>query len=202
MTAPGLPPHALLPYGPRADVDRVLQHARHRAVVFGRDEQHCVGGRESLLEFGHRRRAGPPRSPGCRAAAGRSRGSRARAAQAPSRSARSAILRLNDSLRRLPTKTATLRVVLMGFLSAGLGAGFLPVAGASLGQDNVSVRHACQRPPTPAFCRTIHRNGIIAPRRGVAQPGSALALGARCRRFESSHPDQNSEEIQLRATRD
>ena len=28
--------------------------------------------------------------------------------------------------------------------------------------------------------------------RGVAQPGSALALGARCRRFESSHPDQNS----------
>ena len=27
-------------------------------------------------------------------------------------------------------------------------------------------------------------------RRGVAQSGSALALGARCRRFESSHPDQ------------
>lgn len=25
--------------------------------------------------------------------------------------------------------------------------------------------------------------------RGVAQPGSALVLGARCRRFESSHPD-------------
>ena len=26
--------------------------------------------------------------------------------------------------------------------------------------------------------------------RGVAQPGSALALGARCREFESPHPDQ------------
>ena len=29
--------------------------------------------------------------------------------------------------------------------------------------------------------------------RGVAQPGSALALGARCRRFKSSHPDQRSQ---------
>src|SRR5882672_9289508 len=27
--------------------------------------------------------------------------------------------------------------------------------------------------------------------RGVAQPGSALALGARCREFKSLHPDQN-----------
>ena len=26
--------------------------------------------------------------------------------------------------------------------------------------------------------------------RGVAQPGSALALGARCRRFDSCYPDQ------------
>src|SRR5499427_10497261 len=26
--------------------------------------------------------------------------------------------------------------------------------------------------------------------RGVAQPGSALALGARCREFKSPHPDQ------------
>ena len=26
--------------------------------------------------------------------------------------------------------------------------------------------------------------------RGVAQPGSALALGARCREFKSLHPDQ------------
>ena len=28
--------------------------------------------------------------------------------------------------------------------------------------------------------------------RGVAQPGSALALGARCRRFESSRPDHQT----------
>ncbi len=27
--------------------------------------------------------------------------------------------------------------------------------------------------------------------RGVAQPGSALAWGVRCRRFKSSRPDQN-----------
>lgn len=29
----------------------------------------------------------------------------------------------------------------------------------------------------------------VSLKRGVAQPGSALALGARCRRFKSSHPD-------------
>ena len=33
---------------------------------------------------------------------------------------------------------------------------------------------------------------IIRILRGVAQPGSALALGARCREFESRRPDQNS----------
>src|SRR6185295_10986058 len=32
---------------------------------------------------------------------------------------------------------------------------------------------------------------IIQPFRGVAQSGSALALGARCREFKSLHPDQN-----------
>ena len=31
---------------------------------------------------------------------------------------------------------------------------------------------------------------IIADIRGVAQPGRVLALGARCRRFEPSRPDQ------------
>ena len=32
---------------------------------------------------------------------------------------------------------------------------------------------------------------ISTPCRGVAQPGSASALGAEGRRFESVHPDQN-----------
>ena len=31
---------------------------------------------------------------------------------------------------------------------------------------------------------------IMAGIRGVAQPGRVLALGARCRRFEPSRPDQ------------
>ena len=31
---------------------------------------------------------------------------------------------------------------------------------------------------------------ITSPSRGVAQPGSASALGAEGRRFESVHPDQ------------
>jgi hypothetical protein len=39
-----LPSHALCPYGARADVDRVLQHARDRAVVLGRHEQDGIGG--------------------------------------------------------------------------------------------------------------------------------------------------------------
>ena len=32
-------------------------------------------------------------------------------------------------------------------------------------------------------------NPSLGADRGVAQPGSALALGARCRRFESCYPD-------------
>ncbi len=32
-------------------------------------------------------------------------------------------------------------------------------------------------------------------RRGVAQPGSAPALGAGCREFESLHPDQHLEDL-------
>ena len=34
-------------------------------------------------------------------------------------------------------------------------------------------------------------HGTNAVRRSVAQPGSALGLGPRCRRFESSRSDQN-----------
>jgi hypothetical protein len=41
---------------PRADVDRVLQHSRDRAVVLGRDEEDGVGGRDLLLECDRRRR--------------------------------------------------------------------------------------------------------------------------------------------------
>ena len=33
--------------------------------------------------------------------------------------------------------------------------------------------------------------GYVHPSRGVAQPGSASALGAEGRRFESVHPDQH-----------
>jgi len=37
-----------LPPGARGLVDGVLEHAGDRAVVFGRDEQHAVGGRDVL----------------------------------------------------------------------------------------------------------------------------------------------------------
>ena len=51
-------------------------------------------------------------------------------------------------------------------------------------------------PPTPskikpAIAQTLHpRYNAGLECRSVAQPGSALALGARCRRFESFHSDQ------------
>src|SRR5690606_19196638 len=35
----------------------------------------------------------------------------------------------------------------------------------------------------------------LSLRRGVAQPGSALAWGARGREFESRHPDQSSQRV-------
>lgn len=38
------------------------------------------------------------------------------------------------------------------------------------------------------YLRTVHGDGF----RGVAQSGSAPALGAGCREFESLHPDQIS----------
>lgn len=38
----------------------------------------------------------------------------------------------------------------------------------------------------------MRRNSVSEHlRRGVAQPGSASALGAECRGFESLHPDQS-----------
>src|SRR5882672_7262387 len=36
---------------------------------------------------------------------------------------------------------------------------------------------------------TEQRALVISATRGVAQPGSALRSGRRCRRFKSSHPD-------------
>src|SRR5574337_375867 len=41
-----------------------------------------------------------------------------------------------------------------------------------------------------AHLTLARRMCIVPPSRGVAQSGSALALGARCRGFESLHPDQ------------
>jgi hypothetical protein len=44
----------------------------------------------------------------------------------------------------------------------------------------------------PASNALQSAHGIMAIRRGVAQPGSAPALGAGCRRFKSCRPDHNS----------
>ena len=63
------------------------------------------------------------------------------------------------------------------------------------------IRRAGALERDPVVCPALARGGIIAAGRGVAQPGSALALGARCRRFESSHPDQDREASQPCATR-
>ncbi len=43
--------HALA-IGPRADVDRVLEHAGNAAIIFGADEQHAVGRGDLLAEAG------------------------------------------------------------------------------------------------------------------------------------------------------
>src|SRR5690606_30795183 len=47
------------------------------------------------------------------------------------------------------------------------------------------------RPPNSSktFLPCQHRQIIMPNQRGVAQPGRARALGARSRRFKSSHPD-------------
>ena len=48
--------------------------------------------------------------------------------------------------------------------------------------------------PPPLFLTLLKIADIFDSEsmRGVAQPGSALALGARSRRFKSSHPDDNA----------
>ena len=40
------------------------------------------------------------------------------------------------------------------------------------------------------WCCVMREKPLVSRDRGVAQPGSASALGAEGRRFESSHPDQ------------
>ncbi len=51
--------------------------------------------------------------------------------------------------------------------------------------ENRTFRFACLNKPGMGLFRPS-----LGSRRGVAQPGSALASGARGRRFKSSHPDQ------------
>ncbi len=54
-------------------------------------------------------------------------------------------------------------------------------------------RHCTRNSPQFASCYEAsadNANGYTAPLRGVAQPGSALAWGARGREFESRRPDQ------------
>ena len=43
----------ILAVGPRAPIDGVLQHRRHRPVMLGRDDQHAVGLRDFVLEARH-----------------------------------------------------------------------------------------------------------------------------------------------------
>jgi hypothetical protein len=45
---------------PGAEIQRVLENGRHRPVIFGRDEQNCIGGLDALAERGplRGRRAG------------------------------------------------------------------------------------------------------------------------------------------------
>ena len=44
------------------------------------------------------------------------------------------------------------------------------------------------------YLKTQDSAELIPRRRGVAQPGSAPALGAGCRRFESCRPDETKSE--------
>src|SRR5882757_8789241 len=45
---------------PGADIQRILENGRHRPIIFGRDEQNCIGGLDALAERGplRGRRAG------------------------------------------------------------------------------------------------------------------------------------------------
>ena len=58
----------VLAVGPARPVDRVLQAARDRAVVFRRDEQHGIDGRDRILELPSPPADSRRRSRSCRAA--------------------------------------------------------------------------------------------------------------------------------------
>src|SRR5678815_852828 len=47
---PGLLVEHALAIGPRADVDRILEHARDAAIVLRAAEQHAIAGRDLLAE--------------------------------------------------------------------------------------------------------------------------------------------------------
>jgi DNA-binding transcriptional MerR regulator len=83
-----------------------------------------------------------------------------------------------------------------GFTISGarnrLGENAIEAAADELPPDEVDARAAVEEAPP-------HANGAApytaCQRRGVAQPGSALAWGARGREFESRHPDQLNQRL-------
>ena len=56
MIADGFRANEFLPYGPAGPVDRILQPAGNRSVVFGRDEEDGVHSGDGLFEGASRRR--------------------------------------------------------------------------------------------------------------------------------------------------
>ena len=65
-------------------------------------------------------------------------------------------------------------------------------ATASTSRPSISAHCTRNSPQFASCCEAdpINASGYTAPLRGVAQPGSALAWGARGREFESRRPDQ------------
>ncbi len=63
-----------------------------------------------------------------------------------------------------------------------------PAAGGNVIENECVLRY------TSCVLKTQDSAELIPRRRGVAQPGSAPALGAGCRRFESCRPDETKSE--------
>src|SRR5262245_31117953 len=61
----------------------------------------------------------------------------------------------------------------------------------------MAIKHAAGRRKLAAAAALR----VFEPRRGVAQPGRAAALGAVGRRFESSHPDQHGPAVRVMVAR-
>ena len=68
----------------------------------------------------------------------------------------------------------------------------LLTAPAFLVRDDAVVSVGGSYPPSPRFESGSRYQNLF---RGVAQLGRVLALGARCRRFESYHPDHIGDNI-------